>query len=109
MCSRSATGSPPTASGRGIAGRVAGALTDVAFAVAGIEAVEIVHDRRNGPSGKIPARLGYRLVEEFRRPPEAPAESGLCHRWRLTAETWRTSLASAVRALLLITADAGPM
>lgn len=78
--------------GQGVAGKVAGALTDAAFAVDGVAAVEILHDRRNVASGRVPARLGYRLVEEFRRPPSAPAESGLFHRWRMTAAMWHAAL-----------------
>ncbi len=77
--------------GRGIATRVAGALTDAAFAQPSIDGVQILHDRRNRASGRVPERLGYRLVEELRRLPEAPGESGLFHRWRVGRRDWSSS------------------
>ena len=73
---------------RAIATRVSAALTTAAFGMATIEAVEIRHDRLNVASGRVPARLGYTLVEEARRLPQAPGESGLMHRWRTTRADW---------------------
>jgi RimJ/RimL family protein N-acetyltransferase len=55
--------------GRGLATRAAAALTDVAFSDATIDHVEIRCDPRNVPSARVPARLGYRIVEP---PPDAP-------------------------------------
>lgn len=68
---------------RRIASRVAGALTVAAFVSPDIERVEICHDRRNVASGRVPAGLGFHLVEEYRRRPVVSGESGLIHRWRI--------------------------
>ncbi len=62
--------------GRGLATRAAGALTDLALALPGIERVEIHCDEANTASAAIPRRLGYRLDRIEDRVPEAPAESG---------------------------------
>lgn len=47
--------------GRGLATRAARALTKVAFALPGVQAVEIRCDRGNVASVRVPQRLGYRL------------------------------------------------
>lgn len=49
---------------RGYATETAGALTEAAFRVPGIEHVEIRHDKRNMASAGIPKNLGFTLVEE---------------------------------------------
>jgi RimJ/RimL family protein N-acetyltransferase len=74
--------------GRGVMTTAAALLTDAAFGVPGIELVEIHHDRTNERSGGVPRRLGYTLVGEFAREPQAPAETGLECRWRITREQW---------------------
>jgi RimJ/RimL family protein N-acetyltransferase len=48
--------------GRGLATRVASALTDAAFAIDGIERVRIQCDERNVRSARVPEKLGYRLT-----------------------------------------------
>jgi RimJ/RimL family protein N-acetyltransferase len=48
--------------GRGLATRVARALTDAAFTIDGIERVRIQCDERNVRSARIPEKLGYRLT-----------------------------------------------
>jgi ribosomal-protein-serine acetyltransferase len=73
---------------RGIASTVARLLTAAAFAVDGIERVEIHHDMANEASGGVPRRLGYRLVAETPKPVEAPGESGLDCTWSITREEW---------------------
>jgi RimJ/RimL family protein N-acetyltransferase len=74
--------------GRRVARRAAAALTSAAFALHETEHVDIRHDRKNVASRRVPEGLGYRLVEEARRPPEAPAESGLLLRWRVARHEW---------------------
>ncbi|MFG2844649.1 GNAT family N-acetyltransferase [Kitasatospora sp. NPDC048296] len=73
----------PAATGRGIATRTAGALTEQAFRLPGVDFVEIVHDPANHASAAVPARLGF--TEHRRRPAEAlaPAETGEELVWRL--------------------------
>jgi ribosomal-protein-serine acetyltransferase len=77
--------------GKGYATELARALTDVALGQSGIVAVQIHHDRANTASGAVPRRLGYRLVIERRRPPQAPGETGMEWGWRMDRETWSES------------------
>src|SRR3954452_6653561 len=58
---------------RGVATALAAALCDEAFADARIASVEIHHDAANVASGGVPAKLGFTLVGEFPKEPEAPA------------------------------------
>ena len=74
--------------GRGVATESARLLTTAGLALDGKEAVLICHDRANRASGAVPRKLGYRLVEEYSRPNEAPAETGIHHKWRVTAAEW---------------------
>jgi ribosomal-protein-serine acetyltransferase len=73
---------------RGIATAAAALLTDAAFAVPGITHVEIHHDKANRASAAVPRRLGYRFIGEVPDEPEAPAETGIECRWRLTEQEW---------------------
>jgi ribosomal-protein-serine acetyltransferase len=74
---------------RGIATAAARLLTDAAFAIPGIERVEIHHDRANLRSRGVPEGLGYELVGEAPDRPAAPAEVGIDCTWRMTREAWR--------------------
>lgn len=51
-----------TATGQGLATEVAAALVERAFALHGVEAVEIRCDPRNDASAAVPRRLGFRHV-----------------------------------------------
>lgn len=73
---------------RGIATAAAALLTDAAFAVPGITRVEIHHDKANRASAAVPRKLGYRFIGEVPDEPEAPAETGIECRWRLTKQEW---------------------
>lgn len=74
--------------GRSIATRVSRALTDVALGLPGIEVVRIAHDVANLASGRIPEKLGYLVVDEHDRTPEAPGEIGRVRHWAMTRERW---------------------
>ena len=74
--------------GRGYATAAARLLTDIAFAIPGIDRVEIRHDATNAASGRVPAKLGYVRVGDLHRPPVAPAETGVDHVWRMRREDW---------------------
>jgi len=74
--------------GRGVMTAAGELLTDAAFSVPGIQFVEIHHDRANERSGGVPRRLGYTLVGEVAREPQAPAEIGVECRWRMTRQQW---------------------
>jgi ribosomal-protein-serine acetyltransferase len=69
--------------GRGYATEAARQLTAMAFALPGVTHVEIHHDVTNLASGRVPAKLGFTLVEQRSRPSAAPAETGTENIWRL--------------------------
>jgi ribosomal-protein-serine acetyltransferase len=73
---------------RGLATTVARMLTDAAFTDDGIERVEIRHDRANVASAGVPRRLGFTLVAEAPRTPEAPSDTGIDCVWSVTREEW---------------------
>jgi RimJ/RimL family protein N-acetyltransferase len=75
----------------GIATTAVAMLTDAAFAVPGITVVEIHHDRANEASAGIPRTLGFRLIGQAAREPQAPGEIGVECRWRITPEQWAAS------------------
>jgi len=75
----------PGHTGHGVATAASAALTETAFALPGIDRVEIHHDRANLASGRVPAKLGYTcagLVPSRFDP--APADSGSTTVWRIT-------------------------
>jgi ribosomal-protein-serine acetyltransferase len=74
---------------RGLATSAARLLTDAAFAVPGIESVEIHHDKANVASQGVPRGLGYRLVGEREDGKFAPAELGVELIWRIERAAWR--------------------
>jgi ribosomal-protein-serine acetyltransferase len=69
---------------RGLATEVARQLCERAFAEPEIDHVEIHHDRANVASGGVPAKLGFELVGDTPRAPQAPGEEGVERVWRLT-------------------------
>ena len=75
----------PAATCRGVATATSAALTEAAFALPGIDRVEIHHDQLNFASGRIPEKLGYTHVDtrEGRFEP-APSHSGTILVWRTT-------------------------
>ena len=77
-----------TATGRGLMTEACTMATDVAFAVEGIEFVEIIHDRANRRSEGVPARLGYRRVAAFTSTARARCESGIKVRWSMRRDDW---------------------
>ncbi|MGW4560924.1 GNAT family N-acetyltransferase [Streptomyces sp. NPDC004561] len=76
----------PAATGRGLATRAAAAMTKEAFALPGVEYVQIVHDLANTASETVPRRLGFTQVGY--KPGEQPlasSESGTDAVWQLYA------------------------
>jgi ribosomal-protein-serine acetyltransferase len=73
---------------RGLATRVGHLLTDAAFSVAGIERVEIHHDKANVASAGVPRRLGFTLVAETPDGRAAPAEAGIDCAWHMMRREW---------------------
>jgi RimJ/RimL family protein N-acetyltransferase len=75
--------------GRGLATRVVGALTDIAAAQPDIERILIYCDEANHASAAIPRRLGYHLERIVAVPPEATAETGRQQEWMIRPREWR--------------------
>ena len=69
---------------QGLATEVVRQLCERAFADPRIDRVEIHHDRANVASGGVPAKLGFELVGDTPRAPQAPGEEGVERVWRLT-------------------------
>ena len=70
--------------GRGLATAATAALVEQAFALRGVDWVEIVHDELNVPSSQIPRRLGFTKVGSGPLDFRPPAGSGIGVIWRLT-------------------------
>jgi ribosomal-protein-serine acetyltransferase len=73
---------------RGVATTASALVTDAAFTQAGMDRVEIRHDKANIASGGVPAKLGFTLVEEYTREITAPAETGTGYVWRMERDEW---------------------
>jgi ribosomal-protein-serine acetyltransferase len=74
--------------GRGYATVAGERLTDVAFRLRGTTHVEIHHDTANVASGRVPAKLGFRVVGDEPDRPMAPGEVGVKRIWRTTRSEW---------------------
>jgi RimJ/RimL family protein N-acetyltransferase len=74
--------------GRGYATSAARALTDAAFALPGVERVEIRCDEANQASAAVPRRLGFRLVGIGTSAATAPAETGRGMIWAAGRDGW---------------------
>lgn len=81
---------------RGVTSLAAAALTAAAFEVAGVERVEIHHDRANHASAGVPMKLGYELVGTEPFDAATPAASGEHWHWRMVREAWPTSTGAAI-------------
>ncbi len=76
--------------GRGYATEAAGALTDAAFTVAGIDIVEIHHDRANVGSARVPEKLGFTMVAEHEPTTvPSPGEERIDWCWQMRRADWR--------------------
>ncbi len=83
---------------RGVATLSAAMLTELAFSIPQIEAVEIHHDEANRLSGLVPARLGFERTATVSSPRRAPGESGVEWQWCLSREEWPGSPAARLLA-----------
>jgi RimJ/RimL family protein N-acetyltransferase len=68
---------------RGLATAASKALADQAFALPGIDHIEIVHDERNTASGGIPRQLGFAQTGLRQLDLKPPAGTGTGVVWRL--------------------------
>ena len=71
---------------RGYATAAARFMTDEAFALDGIDHVEIWHQEANAPSGRIPVALGFAYMGRRRRPGSPELEWMV---WRMPRTSWR--------------------
>lgn len=75
---------------QGYATEASHALTDVAFTLPGIEVVELLHDRDNARSRRVPEKLGFRcrgeVADDGRAP--APEGDGVHVSWTVTKADW---------------------
>ena len=69
---------------RGLATAAAAALADAAFALPGINYVEIVHDELNDASGAVPRKLGFTKMGSRSLDIQPEAGTGIGIVWRLT-------------------------
>jgi len=69
---------------------VARALTDAAFALPQVSAVDIHHDRANIASAAVPRHLGFHLISERPDAVSAPGEVGIDCTWRMERQHWPT-------------------
>lgn len=74
--------------GQGLASRGAGALTEAAFALAGIARVEIHCDEENHRSARVPEKLGY-TFEGLQIPEAGPCAGRSTQIWTITEPVWR--------------------
>lgn len=73
---------------RGIATAAAAAMTDEAFAIEGIEHVEIHHDVANVASEGVPRGLGFQPAGHAFAQHNPPAGAGMQRVWVMTRERW---------------------
>jgi len=73
---------------RGLATACSAALVDQAFALPGIDLVEIVHDELNVASGGIPRKLGFTEIERRPLDHKPPAGTGIGVVWEITRAQW---------------------
>jgi len=73
---------------RGLATACSAALVDQAFALPGIERVQIVHDELNVASGGIPRKLGFTEIERRPLDHKPLAGTGVGVVWELTRAQW---------------------
>ena len=80
--------------GRGYATAVSARLTEAAFSLPETEYVEILHDKANLASGRVPAKLGFEPIEEVAAEATSPDDSGVnCH-WRITRHDFEARVAA---------------
>jgi ribosomal-protein-serine acetyltransferase len=73
---------------QGVATSASTLLTNTAFGVAGINDVEIHHDKANVASAGIPRRLGFEFVGEQPNERPAPSDAGIDFTWRMSRTAW---------------------
>ncbi len=78
---------------RGLATACSAALVDQAFALPGIDRVQIVHDELNAASGGIPRKLGFTEIEHRPLDHKPLGGTGVGVVWELTRAEWQAAAA----------------
>ncbi len=81
---------------QGYASELAAGLTTAAFAIDGIDRVEIHHDKANEASGGVPRSLGFTRGAEEPDEVEAPSEVGIDCTWSMGRDDWAAGQSGAV-------------
>ncbi|HLH81928.1 MAG TPA: GNAT family N-acetyltransferase [Trebonia sp.] len=74
---------------RGLATAASAALVEQAFALPGIERVQIVHDEFNVASGGVPRKLGFTVAGRRPLDHRPPGGTGMGVVWELTRAQWQ--------------------
>jgi ribosomal-protein-serine acetyltransferase len=74
---------------RGLATAGAAALVRQAFALPGVDRVQIIHDELNVPSGAVPRKLGFTEIERRPLDQKPPGGTGVGVVWELTRGQWQ--------------------
>jgi ribosomal-protein-serine acetyltransferase len=74
---------------RGLATAASAALTEVAFALPGVERVQIVHDELNVASGGVPRKLGFTEIEHRPLDHKPLGGTGIGVVWEVTRAQWQ--------------------
>ncbi len=72
----------------GFASEASAGLTNAAFAMPGVERVEIHHDKANTASSGVPRSLGFSMFEEAPSEIAAPDQIGIECKWGITRSKW---------------------
>jgi ribosomal-protein-serine acetyltransferase len=79
---------------QGLATAAAAALTAQAFALPGVDRVQIVHDELNVPSGGVPRKLGFTEIEHRPLDHKPLGGTGIGIVWEITREQWQDGTAT---------------
>jgi RimJ/RimL family protein N-acetyltransferase len=76
--------------GEGIATRSTRALLQTAFDFPEVQEIQILHDKANERSRRVPEKLGFKFLSEEEREPLSPGDVGIACLWSMTKERWLT-------------------
>jgi RimJ/RimL family protein N-acetyltransferase len=76
------------ACGEGIATRSTRALVETAFTLPEVQEVQILHDKANVKSRRVPEKLRFESRSEEARDPLSPGDVGIACLWSMTRERW---------------------
>jgi ribosomal-protein-serine acetyltransferase len=83
---------------RGLATASAAGLVRQAFALPGIDRVQIVHDEMNVASGGVPRKLGFTEIERRPLDEKPPGGTGMGVVWEITRTRWQAARGDSATA-----------